>query len=127
MSEVKRWRMVHGELIETFPGVKFAMVYETDHEREVAALREENARLIAANKAREEYLTTNGRKQTDMDAYVDLAEAQIDALRARCEAAEGLLRRIVNDRVTHIEGPERWVRLYPEDEDAARRILEGQP
>jgi hypothetical protein len=41
------------------------------------------------------------------------------------EHLRDILRTIAKDRVTHVEGPERWVRLYPEDEwriDAALGI-----
>ena len=49
--------------------------------RENDALRQENERLVAANKARAEYLTTR-RAGNDVDSYVSLAEAEIAALRS---------------------------------------------
>lgn len=71
---------------------------------ENAALREENERLTAANKARAEYLT-NRRAGNDLDSYVNLAETKIEELRAQlAEAQEELAQwRATGESVTRNE------------------------
>lgn len=59
-----------------FDGKTAECVLASDYD----ALRQENERLVAANKARAEYLTTR-RAGNDVDSYVNLAEAEIAALR----------------------------------------------
>lgn len=62
--------------------------------RENDALRQENERLVAANKARAEYLTTR-RAGNDVDSYVNLAEAEIAALRSRLAEVEARHQRVM--------------------------------
>jgi len=57
------------------------------------------------------------------DNVLGMCHCEKRALAARLAEAERLLRTIVYDRVTHIEGFERWVRLYPDDEGAVERLL----
>lgn len=52
----------------------------------------ENARLVAANKARNEFLRGHRYKRTAMDGYIDLCESRIAGLKARLAEAEALLR-----------------------------------
>lgn len=77
-DEIERLRKLIDGAAET------GEIYErrlSECEAENDALRQENERLVAANKARAEYLTTR-RAGNDVDSYVSLAEAEIAALRS---------------------------------------------
>jgi hypothetical protein len=80
----------------------------------------------------EDYDTLAAEVERMRDAFLALSVARAErdqiaaenaALAARLAEARELLSTIVNDRVTHVEGPERWVRLYPEDEANIRALL----
>lgn len=85
---------------------------------ENAALREENERLTAANKARAEYLT-NRRAGNDLDSYVNLAETKIEELRAQLADLQGerdvaeLSRDAAHARLAECESQLRAVALKP--------------
>jgi hypothetical protein len=54
---------------------------------------------------------------------LDAMNRNLNATEQECARYRQLLQTIVYDRVTHWEGPVRWVRLYPEDEEQAARLL----
>jgi chromosome segregation ATPase len=57
-------------------------------EKAVADARTENARLVAANKARDEFLRGHRYKRSEMDGYIDLCESQMADLKARLADVE---------------------------------------
>jgi hypothetical protein len=105
--------------------------------RENAALRQENERLVAANKARAEYLTTR-RAGNDVDSYVNLAEAEVsnerlgaiidsqavidDEKSRRLAEAVALLRDLAS-RPRHRQFGAYEVRMWPEDFDRIDAFL----
>jgi hypothetical protein len=58
----------------------------------LAEAEAENARLVAANKARDEFLRGHRYKHSEVDGYINLCESQIATLKARLADADALLR-----------------------------------
>jgi DNA repair exonuclease SbcCD ATPase subunit len=54
----------------------------------IAELERENSRLIAANKARDEFLRGHRYKRSEMDGYIDLCESQMASLKDRIAELE---------------------------------------
>ena len=54
----------------------------------LAEAEAENARLVAANKARDEFLRGHRYKHSEVDGYIDLCESQMATLKARLADAE---------------------------------------
>ena len=57
-------------------------------EARLAECEAENARLVAANKARDEFLRGHRYKRTEMDMYIDLCESQMADLKAQLAEAQ---------------------------------------
>jgi chromosome segregation ATPase len=64
----------------------------------LAEVEAENARLVAGNKARDEFLRGHRYKHSEVDGYINLCESQIATLKARQAEADALLREIAGQR-----------------------------
>lgn len=54
----------------------------------LAEAEADNARLVAANKARDEFLRGHRYKHSEVDGYIDLCESQMADLKAQLAEAE---------------------------------------
>jgi hypothetical protein len=76
---------------DSFPDLPAEVVAASDYDDLSARLAEaeaENARLVSANKARDEFLRGHRYKRSEMDVYVDLCESQMAEIKARLAEAE---------------------------------------
>lgn len=102
--------------------------YESLHDadKRLAEAEADNARLVAANKARDEFLRGHRYKHSEVDGYIDLCESQMADLKAQLAEAQDELAqwRATGESVTRNE----YVlsaRLAEAKADMARLLRDG--
>lgn len=70
--------------------LRLANEWDAQHKR-LAEAEADNARFVAANKARDEFLRGHRYKHSEVDGYIDLCESQMADLKARLAEVESRL------------------------------------
>jgi chromosome segregation ATPase len=71
--------------------------------KRLAEAEAENARLVAANKARDEFLRGHRYKHSEVDGYINLCESQMATLKARLAEADRDMDQLIGER-DHAQG-----------------------